>query len=90
MPSEAAFDISGPVRCRGTGFQASRRRPAGALERIAECLDRVDESDFGYSNAFVAQGGDWGAVITDLMGGGRAPPELLGIHTNTCPARFPA
>ena len=34
----------------------------------------------GYSK-FVAQGGDWGAVITDLMGV-QAPPELLGIHTN--------
>jgi pimeloyl-ACP methyl ester carboxylesterase len=34
----------------------------------------------GYTK-FVAQGGDWGAVITDLMGV-QAPPELLGIHTN--------
>ncbi len=34
----------------------------------------------GYTH-FVAQGGDWGAVITDLMGV-QAPPGLLGIHTN--------
>ena len=34
----------------------------------------------GYDR-FVAQGGDWGAVVTDLMGA-QAPPELLGIHTN--------
>ncbi len=34
----------------------------------------------GY-NKFVAQGGDWGAVITELMGV-QAPVELLGIHTN--------
>src|SRR5258705_2331592 len=34
----------------------------------------------GYTN-FVAQGGDWGAVITELMGA-QAPPGLLGIHTN--------
>src|SRR5450432_2153568 len=34
----------------------------------------------GYTR-FVAHGGDWGAVITELMGV-QAPPELLGIHTN--------
>ena len=34
----------------------------------------------GYKR-FVAQGGDWGAIITDLMGV-HAAPELLGIHVN--------
>jgi len=36
----------------------------------------------------VAQGGDWGAVIVDLMGVDAAP-ELLAIHTNM-PATVPA
>jgi pimeloyl-ACP methyl ester carboxylesterase len=40
----------------------------------------------GYTR-FVAQGGDWGAIVTDAMAL-EAPPELLGMHTNM-PATVP-
>jgi pimeloyl-ACP methyl ester carboxylesterase len=34
----------------------------------------------GYTR-FAAQGGDWGAMVSDVMAT-QAPPELLGIHIN--------
>jgi pimeloyl-ACP methyl ester carboxylesterase len=48
-------------------------------ERIARAWD-VLMKRLGYTQ-YVAQGGDWGAIVTDQMGV-QAPEGLIGIHTN--------
>ena len=63
----------------GYGFSGKPTAPGWDPDRIARAWV-VLMKRLGYTK-FVAQGGDWGAVITDLMGV-QAPPELLAIHTN--------
>jgi pimeloyl-ACP methyl ester carboxylesterase len=68
IPSMPGYGYSG--RPTTTGWD-----PAHIARAWTVLMKRLD-----YTN-FVAQGGDWGAIITELMGA-QAPPELLGIHTN--------
>ena len=60
-------------------FRQADRRPAGGPSASHAPWIALMKR-LGYTK-FVAQGGDWGALIVDLMGV-QAPPELLGIHTN--------
>lgn len=75
---EDAFDVV-IASIPGYGFSA---RPAAAgwnPPRIATAWITLMKR-LGY-NRYVAQGGDWGALLTEIMGA-MAPPELIAIHTN--------
>jgi len=63
----------------GYGFSGKPTETGWGAERIARAWI-VLMKRLGYTR-YVAQGGDWGAVIVDLMGV-QAPKELLAIHTN--------
>ena len=63
----------------GYGFSGKPTTTGWGPERIARAWD-VLMKRLGYTR-YAAQGGDWGAVVVDLMGV-QAPQGLLGIHTN--------
>ena len=73
-----AFDVVIPSM-PGYGFSGKPTSTGWGPERIARAW-AVLMKRLGYTR-YVAQGGDWGAVIVDLMGM-QAPTGLLGIHTN--------
>ena len=68
IPSMPGYGLSGKPTASGWGPERIARAWITLMRRL------------GYTK-FVAQGGDWGAIIVDLMGA-EAPPELIGIHTN--------
>jgi pimeloyl-ACP methyl ester carboxylesterase len=63
----------------GYGFSGKPTTTGWDPVRIARAW-AVLMNRLGYTK-YVAQGGDWGALITDTMGA-QAPAGLLGIHTN--------
>ncbi len=68
IPSMPGYGFSGKPTTTGWGPDRIARAWVELMKRL------------GY-NRYVAQGGDWGAIVTEAMAV-QAPPELLGIHTN--------
>ncbi|MFL5577444.1 MAG: epoxide hydrolase family protein [Gemmatimonadaceae bacterium] len=68
IPSIPGYGYSGKPATTGWGPERIARAWVELMKRL------------GYTR-FAAQGGDWGAIITDYMGVD-APPELIGIHSN--------
>jgi pimeloyl-ACP methyl ester carboxylesterase len=76
--AEDSFDVVIPS-LPGYGFSGKPTSTGWDPDRIASAWI-VLMKRLGYTR-YVAQGGDWGNCVTELMAL-KEPPELLGIHTN--------
>jgi pimeloyl-ACP methyl ester carboxylesterase len=76
--AEDAFDVVIPSM-PGYGFSEKPTTTGWGPNRIADAWVTLMKR-LGYQK-FLAQGGDWGAIITEVMAV-QSPDVLLGIHTN--------
>jgi len=83
--AEDAFDVVIPSM-PGYGFSGKPATTGWDPPHIARAWVELMKR-LGYAR-YVAQGGDWGALVTEQIGV-LAPPELLGIHINL-PSAVPA
>ena len=76
--AEDAFDLVLPTY-PGYGFSGKPQGTTWGPAQVARAWDTLMRR-LGYSR-YVSQGGDWGAIISQVMAV-QAPPGLLGIHIN--------
>ncbi len=76
--AEDSFDVVIPS-LPGYGFSGKPTAPGWTPVTIAKAWDTLMKR-LGYTR-YVAQGGDWGNAVSEVMAL-QQPPGLLGIHTN--------
>ncbi len=76
--AEDAFDLVLPTY-PGYGFSGKPKNVGWGPDRVGRAWDEL-MGRLGYKR-YVAQGGDWGAIISEVMAV-QAPAGLLGIHIN--------
>lgn len=72
----------------GYGFSGKPAATGWNVDRIARAWTELMRR-LGYGDRWLAQGGDWGAIMTSVLAG-QAPEGLAGIHVNMPVARLTA
>src|SRR5215469_6768663 len=75
-----AFDVVVPSM-PGYGFSDQPTQPGIHVLKVADLWARLMTEGLGYQR-FAAQGGDWGASVTNYLGFAY-PQHLIGIHTTS-------
>ena len=83
--AEDAFDVVLPS-LPGYGFSAKPDQPVGPAWAAAK-FDRLMTEALGYGR-YLAQGGDWGSVVTSMLGLNHAD-HVASIHLNMLALRSP-
>ena len=81
----AGFDVVAPS-LPGYGFSDAPRRPGADAAFMARAAHALMLS-LGYEH-YVAQGGDWGAIITQRLATA-FPTACVALHVNMCVPRLP-
>ena len=74
-----AFDVVVPS-LPGFGFSSPVTKPGVSPQKTGDLWDLLMRETLGYER-YGAQGGDWGAIITGMMGH-KFADHLIGIHVN--------